>query len=67
MASTTRVVGVEDLGEVESGRSGVVSCQIIPYDQLSDEDLEMLFEQSPDWVMEKRPDWIQKHYPNKVN
>ena len=67
MASITRVIGVEDLGEAEFGQNGVVSCQIIPYDQLSDEDLEILYEQSPDWVIEKRPDWVKQHYPTALN
>ena len=67
MASTIRAIGVENLGEAESGQSEVVSCRIIPHEQLSDEDLETLYDQSPDWVIEKRPDWVKKHYPNALN
>ena len=39
----------------------------VAYKDLSDEDLEFLFTQSPDFVIEKRPDWVKKHYPNKLN
>lgn len=67
MASTTRVLGVECLGKAEPGQTGVISSRFIPYEELDDETLQMLYEQSPDFVMEKRPDWIQKHYPNHVN
>ena len=67
MATTTRVLGVECVGEAEPGQEGIVSCEVIPYEDLDDETLEILYEHSPDFVMEKRPDWIQKHHPESVN
>lgn len=67
MASTTRVLGVECLGEAEPGQEGVISSRFVPFEELDDETLQMLYEQSPDFVMEKRPDWVKVHYPTHVN
>lgn len=67
MASITRIVGVEYLGEASPGeQEGVISCEIVAYEDLDDDTLEILFEQSPDFVMEKRPDWVKKHHPESV-
>jgi hypothetical protein len=69
MCSKTKidVLAVENLGEAPAGADGVISCEIIPYAELDDDTLEVLYEQSPEFVMEKRPDWIKEHYPNHVN
>ena len=71
MASTTKVIAVELLEEnidkKDIPANGIVSSQFIPYSEMDDELLTLLWEQSPDIVIEHRPDWVLKHYPNSLN
>jgi len=46
---------------------GIVSCEFVKHEDLDDDTLEMLFEQSPEWVMEHRPDWIKANKKLNVN
>lgn len=45
----------------------IVSTRFVLFQDLTDEDLEMLYEQSPDFVMEKRPDFVARKYPRKLH
>lgn len=64
--SKTACVSVTCIGKAEPGQDGVVSCEIIPIEDLDDEQLEEIFESSPDWVMEKRPEWVKDHHPEFI-
>lgn len=66
VAETKRVLGVECLGKADPDQIGVISCEIVPFDELDDDTLQMLYNQSPDWVIEHRPDWVKIHYPNSI-
>ena len=56
-----------DIDSEDIPSNGIVSCVVIPYSELDDETLEILFSQRPDWVMEKRSDWVKEHYPNLIH
>lgn len=47
--------------------SKVLSVKEIPIAELSDETLEDIFQQSPDFVCEFRPEWVRKNHPEKLH
>lgn len=47
-------------------KDGVLASRAIPISELSDELLELLFEQNPNWVCEHRPDWVRIRHPEKL-
>lgn len=66
----TKVLGVTELDEEVPDTipaDGVISSEFVLFKDLSDDVLEMIYENDPQWVMEKRPDYIQRIHPNKVN
>lgn len=71
MASTTKVIAVElideDIDKKDIPADGIISSKFIPYSEMDDELLSLLWEQSPDVVMEHRPDWVLRNHPKAVN
>jgi len=79
MASTrgaTKVIGVveectltdQEAKEIYAkNKDGIVSCEFVKAEDLPEDVLEMLFEQSPEWVTEHRPDWVKKHKATAIH
>lgn len=69
--TTTRVVGVELIEEnvdpKEISANGIVSSEFIRYEDMDDDLLNLLWEQSPDTVLEHRPEWVLLHHPEAIN
>lgn len=47
--------------------NGIVDYKFVLIQDLTYDELEMLFEQSPDFVMEKRPDFIKQYHPEVLH
>lgn len=66
-----KTLAVEFIGtitdETDIPENGIVSCEVIPIEELDDETLELMFVQSPEWVMEFRPDWVKQHKHNQIH
>ena len=65
------VVGIELLEEnidpKDIPKDGIVSFKFIKYNEMDDETLQLLWEQSPDIVVKHRLDWVLKNHPNSIN
>lgn len=49
---------------------GVVSCKVVPFKDLSDEDLEMMWNfdgNNHEFLLSIRPDWVRRCHPEMVN
>lgn len=69
--TTTRVVSVEMIEEnvdpKEIPNDGIVSYQFINYEDMDDELMNSLWEESPDVLLEHRPEWVLLHHPEAIN
>lgn len=53
-----------------SNNNGILSHKVIPYKDLTDEDLEDIFKydkNNVEWLMKNRPDFIQRCHPEILN
>jgi hypothetical protein len=57
----------EELEKMSKINGGIISSKVIPIKDLCDEDLEIIFKESPVWVIEHRPDWVEKYHPELIN
>ena len=57
----------EELEKLSKTNGGIVSSKFIPFNELDDETLGIIFESSPDWIIEHRPDWVKLHHPELMN
>lgn len=65
------VLAVQESDEIidpdDIPENGIVDYKFVLIQDLSYDELEMLFEQSPAFVMEKRPDFIRQHHPEALH
>lgn len=64
-----KVISVTELNAVldENQEPGVVSMEIIPIQDLDDEQLEEIYLNNPGWVYENRPEWVREKHPEFLN